>query len=171
MAKYHLKFQNRKVYMSLKIIAAIGKNNELGKDNKLLWNLKDDLKFFREKTNYQTIIMGRKTFESPPKLLPNRRHVVLSQSDNFPSEVIVYHQIQDLLENEQDGFIIGGGKIYTLLLNYANKLYLTEIDKTYKDADTYFPNFDKSLFETETLKTCYDEKEDIHYKHVLYKRR
>ena len=115
--------------------------------------------------------MGRKTFESLPKLLPNRRHVILSQSDNLPSEVIVYHQIQDLLENEQDGFIIGGGKIYTLLLDYANKLYLTEIDKNYKDADTYFPNFDKSLFEKEILKTCYDEKEDIHYKHVLYKRR
>ena len=154
----------------INIIAAVGKNNELGKDNNLLWHLKGDLKFFKEKTNHQTIIMGRRTFESLPKLLPNRRHVVLSSSNSFPSEVVVYHNLENLLQNENEGFVIGGGMIYKLLLNYASNIYLTEIDKTY-DADTYFPDFDKTLFAKEILKTCYDENEDTHYKHVLYKRR
>lgn len=155
----------------INIIAAVGKNNELGKDNKLLWHLKGDLKFFREKTNYQTIIMGRRTFESLPKILPNRRHVVLSKNNNFPKEVIVYHNLKDLLQNEQEGFVIGGGMLYKLLLEYTENLYLTEIDKLYPCADTYFPDFDKTLFNKKILQTCYDENEDIHYKHVLYKRR
>ena len=75
------------------IIAAIGKNRELGRDNKLLWSLKGDLKFFKEKTTNHTIIMGRKTFESLGRLLPNRKHVVISSSNNFPPEVKVYNNI------------------------------------------------------------------------------
>ena len=93
------------------IIAAIGKNRELGRDNKLLWSLKGDLKFFKEKTTNHTIIMGRKTFESLGRLLPNRKHVVISSSNNFPKEVDVYNNIESLLSHYKDTseelFIIG----------------------------------------------------------------
>lgn len=159
--------------MSYSIIAAIGKNNELGKDNDLIWRLKNDLRFFREVTTGHTIIMGRKTFESLPKMLPNRKHIVLSSSEDFPSEVEVYKELKDLLESlknsEEEIFIIGGGSIYKLFINYADKLYLTEIDASYKDADTYFPTFDKDNYDKEVLKE--HEENGISYKHVLYKRK
>lgn len=159
--------------MSYSIIAAIGKNNELGKDNDLIWRLKNDLKFFREVTTGHTIIMGRKTFESLPKMLPNRKHIVLSSGEDFPSEVEVYKELKDLLESlknsEEEIFIIGGGSIYKLFIDYADKLYLTEIDASYKDADTYFPTFDKENYDREVLKE--NEENGISYKHVLYKRK
>ena len=88
--------------MSLSLIATIGKNGELGKDNKLPWNLSEDLLFFRKITTNNTIIMGRKTFESLPKMLLNRRHVVLTKVEmKFPDNTIVYHDFDTLLENEQ----------------------------------------------------------------------
>lgn len=159
--------------MSYSIIAAIGKNNELGKDNDLIWRLKNDLKFFREVTTGHTIIMGRKTFESLPKMLPNRKHIVLSSSENFPSEVEVYKELKDLLESlknsEEEIFIIGGGSIYKSFIDHADKLYLTEIDASYKEADTYFPTFDKENYDREVLKE--NEENGISYKHVLYKRK
>jgi len=159
--------------MSYSIIAAIGKNNELGKDNDLIWRLKNDLKFFREVTTGHTIIMGRKTFESLPKMLPNRKHIVLSSSEDFPSEVEVYKELKDLLESlknsEEEIFIIGGGSIYKLFIDYADKLYLTEIDASYEEADTYFPTFDKNNYDREVLKE--NEENGILYKHVLYKRK
>ena len=83
--------------MKLSIIAAIGKNNELGLNNNLIWHLPGDMKFFKEITTYHTIIMGRKTFESLPKLLPNRKHIVLSKSNIDIPEIEVYHSIQDFI--------------------------------------------------------------------------
>lgn len=157
--------------MSYSIIAAIGKNNELGKDNNLIWHLKGDLKFFKETTTGSTVIMGRKTFESLPKMLPNRHHIVLSRNNSFPSEVEVYKTLDELLENlnkrNEEMFVIGGGSVYKMFIPYADKLYLTEIDAT-SEADTYFPDFDKSLYEREELLENADE--GIKYKHVLYRR-
>ena len=131
------------------IIAAIGKNRELGRDNKLLWSLKGDLKFFKEKTTNHTIIMGRKTFESLGRLLPNRKHVVISSSNNFPKEVDVYNNIESLLSHYKDTseelFIIGGAKIYSEFIDYATKMYLTLVDGEF-DADVYFPMFDESVW-------------------------
>ena len=110
--------------MSYSIIAAIGKNNELGKDNKLIWNLPNDLKFFRKTTNGKTIIMGRRTFESLNGLLPNRHHVVLSSSNNFPKEVEVYKDLKTLLEHfnqvNEELFVIGGSSIYKLFLPFCD---------------------------------------------------
>ena len=85
--------------MNLVIIAAVGKNNELGKDNELIWHLPSDLKFFREKTIGKNIVMGRKTFESLPKMLPNRRHIVITRGNIDNPEVEVYHSIDDFLKN------------------------------------------------------------------------
>lgn len=158
--------------MSYSIIAAIGKNNELGKNNDLIWHLKDDLKFFREITSNHTIIMGRKTFESLPKMLPNRHHIVISSSNNFPSEVEVFKDLKSLNEKYKDSieelFVIGGGSIYKAFIDIADKLYLTEIDAEDKQADTYFPEFDKSLFESTVIKE--NESDEIKYRHILYKR-
>ena len=158
--------------MSYSIIAAIGKNNELGKDNKLIWNLPNDLKFFRETTKGKTIIMGKNTFLSLPRMLPNRKHIVLSHSNNFPNEVDVYKDIRDLLNNYKESneelFIIGGASIYRLFLPISNKLYLTEIEAECNSADAYFPTFNKEDYE----RTILMENEDngVHYKHVLYRK-
>lgn len=154
------------------IIAAIGKNRELGRDNKLLWSLKEDLKFFKEKTTNHTIIMGRKTFESLGRLLPNRKHVVISSSNDFPEEVDVYNNIESLLSHYKDSseelFIIGGAKIYSEFINYATKMYLTLVDGEF-DADVYFPMFD----ENDWTKTVLSENEEngLKYKHVLYEKK
>lgn len=154
------------------IIAAIGKNRELGRDNKLLWSLKGDLKFFKEKTTNHTIIMGRKTFESLGRLLPNRKHVVISSSNNFPKEVDVYNNIESLLsyykDTSEELFIIGGAKIYSEFIDYATKMYLTLVDGEF-DADVYFPMFDESVW----TKTVLSENEEngLKYKHVLYEKK
>lgn len=154
------------------IIAAIGKNRELGRDNKLLWSLKGDLKFFKEKTTNHTIIMGRKTFESLGRLLPNRKHIVISSSNNFPKEVDVYNNIESLLSHYKDTseelFIIGGAKIYSEFIDYATKMYLTLVDGEF-DADAYFPMFD----ENDWTKTVLSESEEngLKYKHVLYEKK
>lgn len=162
--------------MNLSIIAAVGKNNELGKNNDLIWRFKDDMKFFKEMTMGHHMIMGRKTFQSLPKLLEGRKHLVLTRSRiEFPKEVDVYGSVEEFLaayqDSEEEIFDIGGATIYKELLEYANKLYLTEIESEDKDADVYFPKFDKKNFDRSELTNFQDEKTGISYKHVLYKRR
>lgn len=157
--------------MKLSIIAAIGRNNELGKDNDLLWHLPQDMKFFRETTMGHKIVMGRKTFESLPKLLPGRDHIVLTRQNLEIPNVEVYHDTTEFLdaykEIEEEIFNIGGASIYKELLEYADKLYLTEIDDE-KEADVYFPEFNKDKYDREILASYND---DVSFKHVLYKRR
>ena len=105
-------------------------------------------------------------------LLSDRKHIVLSNSNDFPSEVVVYNDFNELLESLKDSqeeiFVIGGSSIYKLFLDYSNKLYLTEIDAS-SECDTYFPEFDKTLYEREVL--AENEEEGITYKHVLYKKK
>ncbi|MBR2832955.1 MAG: dihydrofolate reductase [Bacilli bacterium] len=159
--------------MELSIIAAIGKNNELGKNNDLLWKLKDDMRFFKNMTIGNKVVMGRKTFESLPGLLKDRKHIVLTRSGlEFPKEVEVFHDVSSFLEKYKtyDGeiFDIGGASIYRELLEYADNLYLTEIDDT-KEADVYFPYFNKEDYDRKEL--CSHQEGNISFKHVLYKRR
>ncbi len=153
--------------MKISIIAAIGKNNELGKENQLIWHIPEDLAFFKKMTMGKTIVMGRKTFESLPKMLPGRRYVILShRGSNFPSEVTYYHSIEELLEREKETFVvIGGAQIYKLFLEYATKIYLTEIDAEEKNADAYFPEFDEKKWKRNVLS---EFQEPISYKHVEY---
>ncbi len=159
--------------MSYSIIAAIGKNNELGINNQLIWSLPNDLKFFKEKTTGKTIIMGRKTFESLPRMLPKRKHIVLSSKNTFPEEVECFKSLEELFEkyndSEEEIFVIGGASVYKSFLEYATKLYLTEIDAECKNADAYFPKFDKNNYEREFLSENKDN--EITYKHILYKRK
>ena len=121
----------------LSIIVAKAKNNVIGKDNKLIWHLSDDLKRFKTLTTGHTIIMGRKTFESLERVLPNRKHIVFTQNPDFKVEdenVEVVHsmlQIQEYIENEEEAFVIGGAVIYNLLMPYVKKMYVTEIDEEF----------------------------------------
>ena len=159
--------------MNISIVAAIGKNNELGKDNNLIWHLKEDLKFFKELTTNHVIVMGRKTFESLPKMLPNRHHIVITSNNNLNNEIEVFKNIESFLETykdyEDEIFIIGGSSIYKSFLDYSNKLYLTEIDEECKNANVYFPCFDKSLWNKEYISDELEEN-NIKYRHVLYRR-
>jgi len=131
----------------ISLIAAIGKNNELGKGNNLLWKLPADQKFFRETTLGHTVIMGRKTFESLGRPLPNRRNIVITRDVNYKKEgVDIVHSLDKaidsarnpLTENEEI-FIIGGAEIYKQSLPLADKLYITHIEAEDKDADSFFP--------------------------------
>ena len=159
--------------MSYTIIAAIGKNRELGKDNGLIWHLPNDLKFFKEVTNHHAIIMGRKTFESLPRMLPNRKHIVLTSSENLPSEVEVYKELKQILESYRDSqeeiFIIGGASIYSQFLEHSDKMYLTEIDAEDKSADVFFPEFNREDYTSELIKE--NEDNGIKYKHMVYRRK
>jgi dihydrofolate reductase len=150
--------------MILSIIAAIGKNNELGKKNDLLWNLPRDMKHFRETTRGHTVIMGQKTFESLARddngnqigrLLPNRRNIILTQDKSFEKEgaEIVYSvdEAMELLskttkENEEV-FVIGGGMIYKLFIEKSDKLYITHVDGVFPDAEIFFPTIDETKWE------------------------
>ncbi len=124
------------------IIAAAGKNNELGKDNDLVWHLPDDFKRFKKLTTDHHIIMGRKTFESFPKPLPNRVHVVITRNKDYnPEGAIIVHSMSEALEiakNDEQPFIIGGGEIYKLGLEVSDKIELTRVHENF-EADTFFP--------------------------------
>lgn len=145
----------------ISIITAIGKNNELGNKNDLLWNLPADMKHFRETTRGHTVIMGQKTFESlgrsptgEPigKPLPDRRNIILTQDNSFWSEGIEISRSLDealsFLKNpEEEIFIIGGGQIYKLFMNKTDKLYITHVNESFPEADIYFPAIDLNIWE------------------------
>lgn len=151
----------------ISIIAAVGKNLELGKDNKLLWNIPEDMKYFRKTTDGKTVVMGRKTFESIGKALPNRKNIVLSTQNIDLDSVIVVNDYRDILSLDEDIFIIGGSQIYSLFLPYADKLYLTEIAEG-KECDSYFPVFDKSLYYRKVIRES--SYNDIDYSFVIYEK-
>ena len=158
---------------NLSLIVAIGKNNEIGKDNKLLWHIPEDLKFFKELTTGKTILMGSNTFYSLPGLLPNRHHIVLTLDDyEYPKEVEVFKDFNELLENlknrEEEIFVIGGGMIYKLFIDHVNTMYITEIDKEY-EATVFFPKFNKDEWEREVMSE--HEYKTLKYSHVKYTRR
>jgi dihydrofolate reductase len=124
------------------LIAAAAENNALGKDNQLLWHLPDDFRRFKSVTSGHYIIMGRKTFESFPKPLPNRTHVIITrQKDYQPEGCIVVDSMQKAFEvspKNKDVFVIGGGEIYNLAMPFADKIDLTRVHTTC-EADTFFP--------------------------------
>ena len=132
------------------MIAAAAENNALGKNNELVWHLPNDFKRFKSLTTNHHIIMGRKTFESFPKLLPNRTHVVITrQKDYNPEGCIVVDSIEKAIEitpKNEEVFIIGGGEIYNLALPFADKLDLTRVHENF-EADAFFPEFDLKNWE------------------------
>jgi dihydrofolate reductase len=158
---------------TLTIIAAIGKNNELGYKNDLIWHLPDDLKFFKEKTTGKTIVMGYNTFLSLPRLLPNRRHIVLSANKLDIEGVESFTNLDELIEFirkiDEEVFIIGGASIYKQFIDLVDKMYLTEVESEFKEADVYFPEFDKENWEREEL--LENENNNIKFKHIQYRKK
>ena len=157
--------------MKISIIAAVGRNYELGRNNDLIWHFHKDMVFFRETTTGSTVLMGRKTFESLPKALPKRRNIVITSDKNYIAEgAEVCHSVDEALElcKNDNIFVIGGGKIYQQFIDKADSLYLTEIEDECPDADTYFPKFDKLDYSREVIAEY--EENDIRFSHVLYKK-
>jgi dihydrofolate reductase len=132
------------------LIAAVAENNALGKNNELLWHLPKDFKRFKEITSGHHIIMGRKTFESFPKPLPNRTHVVITRQKDYVCEGCIV--VQDLEKaiaacpKNEDIFIIGGGEIYSQSIHLADQLDITRVHHSF-DADVYFPEIDSKIWE------------------------
>lgn len=156
------------------IIAAIGKSNELGKENDLIWKFKGDMRFFKNNTIGHHILMGKNTYYSLPKLLPERKHIVLStKENNLPDDVIVIKSIAEFNELVKDIndkiYVIGGASIYDLMLPFADEMLLTHINAECIDADVYFPKFKDEEWDKELLEI--NKENDIEYSHVLYKRK
>lgn len=139
---------------SLSIIAAIGKDRELGKGGKLLWHMPDDMQMFKKITMNRPVIMGRKTWESLPEKwrpLPGRTNIVITKQVGYEaSGAMVVHSFEDAraaaarATGSDDIFVIGGGELYTTALPYANRLYLTLVDSS-ADADTFFPPYENNF--------------------------
>lgn len=137
--------------MDISILVAVGQNGEIGKDNQLLWKLSDDLKLFKKRTLEHAIIMGRKTFDSIGKPLPGRVNIVISQNKSLKIEgCFVVHSLEEAIKTAEEQtdkneiFIIGGQQIFELSTPIATKLYLTDVNAAFTDADTFF---DVSPFE------------------------
>lgn len=161
----------------LSIIVAKASNNVIGKNNSLIWHLPEDLKRFKMLTTGHTIIMGRKTFESLGRILPNRKHVILcnDMEMNINDErVEVLEDISMLdkyINSEEENFVIGGATIYRLLMPYANKMYITEINQEF-DGDVSFPEINKEEWKAiEIEKGLKDEKNPYDYNYVTYVRK
>lgn len=155
------------------MIAAIGKNNELGKNGDLIWKFKEDLNFFKEQTMGKPMVMGYNTFYSlrGGKPLPGRQHIILTSRDLEPNpQITIVRSVDELLKYIEDYndevMIIGGAKFYSTMMEYADKLILTEIDDEDKTADVYFPEFNKE--EWNIIDLGEHEEENIRYKHCIY---
>lgn len=156
----------------ISFVVAISENYVIGKAGTLPWYLPEDLKRFKEITLSQskTMIMGRKTFESLPRVLPGRKHIILTSNKNYKAsnpQVEAIYSMEDLqpyVKSSEEYFVIGGGQIFKALLPYVNRIYLTIIHEDF-EGDTYFPRIDKSQWE---VSECYEGKidEKNKYKHT-----
>lgn len=160
----------------LSIIVAVAENSVIGKDNKLIWHLPEDLKRFKKLTTGHTIIMGRKTFESLGRVLPNRKHVILCNDMELNIEDENVEVLEDIsmlkqyIDSTEENFVIGGATIYKLLLPYANKIYLTLIHEKF-EGDVFFPEIDEGEWKiVETEKGLKDEKNPYDYEYITYTR-
>ncbi|MGM5468788.1 dihydrofolate reductase [Flavobacteriaceae bacterium LMO-SS05] len=164
-----------KVSKGLTLIAAAGEHDGIGKDNQLIWHLSDDLKRFKSLTKGHCMIMGRKTFESFPKPLPHRTHIVITRQLNYkvPEGVIVVKNLEEALDaakNDTQPFIIGGGEIYKLAMPLASKIELTRVHSRF-EADTFFPKIDTRIWtETSNIIHKKDDKHDYSFSYITYTR-
>ena len=158
------------------IIAAIGNNNELGKGNDLIWYLPADLKRFKKRTTGHPIIMGRNTFESIGKPLPNRRTIIITRNTSYQKEGCeVVHSLEDAIEliaSQEDAFIIGGAQIYKEAMekNVVDQLDITKVHQDF-DADVFFPAIDSMVWEEVSRENFSpDEKNLFSYSFINYKK-
>tara|TARA_B100000900_G_scaffold415573_1_gene446023 strand:- start:22 stop:513 length:492 start_codon:yes stop_codon:yes gene_type:complete len=161
--------------MSIKLICAISRNNVIGNNNKLPWNISEDLKRFKLLTSENIVVMGRKTYESIGRPLPKRKNIVLSNNKNLKIEgVEVFNNSKDVLNfynafsEKKDLYIIGGNVIYELFLEYCDYLFITYIDKNY-EGDAFFPSVDWKNWKLLDEEKSYDktEKADFYFRNYV----
>ena len=164
--------------MEVSLIVAMDANRGIGKDNDLMWHLPKDMNFFKTSTENQVVIMGRKNYDSIPskyRPLSNRLNVIITRNKFFKaSGCLVFHSLTEAFDHFKDDkrelFVIGGGEIYALVMqmNILSKMYITHVEDVF-DADTFFPEFDHKLWETELLLN--QEPDDRHqcaFRTLLY---
>mgnify|MGYP003437535147 FL=1 len=170
----------------ISIIVAVAANNAIGRGNRLLWHLSQDLKYFKEVTTGHPVVMGRKTYESIGRPLPGRRNIVLTRSGKLENVQIknpatttleAISGIEEFLKLAQEApqeefFILGGGELYRTMLPYADKLYITHIEATVEDADTFFPQIEPEIWSLERCSQRYsDQENNLEFRHALYTRK
>lgn len=160
--------------MKLSLIVAMATNQTIGLDKKMPWHLSADLKKFKQITLGHSIIMGRKTFESIGRPLPERKNIIVSREKSYQQTgCFVFNDIDDALKScrqEEEVFVIGGATLYEAMLGRANKLYITEVKKEFK-GDTYFPMIDKEQWrEIEREDVNNDDSVNFDYSFVVYER-
>ena len=157
---------------NLKLIAAVGKNNELGRKNDLCWRIKEDLRFFRDTTMGHYILVGENTYKSMPSKLPGRRYLVLSPTMQSNEDRTVFGTLESFIEfaksTDELIFVSGGAMVYGLMIPYVSEIILTEINGT-ADADVFFPSFDKSNWKISSRNSFTDG--DLAYDRVVYIRK
>ena len=157
------------------LIVAMGKNREIGKENQLLWHLPKDLKRFKELTSGYPIIMGRKTYESIGKPLPNRTNIVISRkNDWFEEGILIVGSIKEAVKFakkiDEEVFVLGGGNIYEQTIDLADKLEVTLVDAVL-DADTFFPKINEKVWQkTNEERHQKDEKNEFDFCFQTYER-
>ena len=150
-------------------------NNAIGKDNKLLWKIPDDMKRFKKLTTGHTIIMGRKTFESIGRVLPNRLNVILTRDPNYkvddPNVKIVggISDLEEYINDENENFVIGGAQIYSILMSKCKKIYVTQIDKDFV-GDSYFPIIRENEWKVIEREDGPKDENDFKYEYITYER-
>lgn len=161
--------------MKISLVVAIAQNNAIGKDNDLLWHLPADFKHFKETTSGHFILMGRKTFESFPKSLPNRTHLIITRQKNYnvPDNCFAFASVNDALQfaqhqNQETVYVIGGGEIYKETISIANELVITHVNAVFEDADAFFPEItaDWKMISEEFHKS--DEKNNYDFTITVY---
>jgi dihydrofolate reductase len=162
--------------MIISLILAADEKNGIGKNNQLLCHLSSDLKYFKQTTTGHHIVMGRKTYESVGKPLPNRTNIVITRSQSTIEGCVVVNSLEAAIDyakhnNEQELFITGGGIIFDLSLHIANRIYLTRIHHTF-DADVFFPELNlEDWEEIKNEKHLADEKNEYDYSFIVYQRK
>lgn len=158
----------------LSLIVATTKEGVIGKEGTLIWKIPRDLKYFKEKTMGKKMIMGRKTFESLPGMLPGREHIVLTRKEEYkvPVGVKLIHDFKDVdpyIDSEEEIFLIGGGEIFTHFLPLCRKLYITWVKKDF-EGDTYFPVEEIEKFTEVKRETVFDETSGLELDFALYEK-
>ena len=152
------------------IVAAISNNMVIGKDNSLLWTLPEDLRRFKELTLGHSIIMGRKTFESIGRVLPDRRNIVVSKSGYSTPGIEVFESIEDAIAScEGEVFIIGGSEIYKQTISLVDTMYLTHVD-VFIDGDSFFPEFGNEWVEVDNELRIMDDRNPYNMRFTKYER-
>jgi dihydrofolate reductase len=161
----------------ISLLYAMDRNRVIGYNNDLPWKLPKDLKFFKELTTNHSVIMGRKTFESMGRPLPNRENIVLTRDKSFnPPNCQVIYSVETILDwnknqPDKEWFVIGGGNIFNQILPHADRMYMTYIDEAF-DGDTYFPEFDEKEWTlSKKDKGIKDEKNPYDYYFIQYDRK